>query len=108
MPALFASRSIGPSSRSTVAIIASTSACLLTSAVTASPPISCAVSSTWSLDRAATATRIPASASSRAIPRPMPRPPPVTRATWPSSSRVGSTAPRIVVGRSGRPTPSSR
>ena len=63
----------------------------LTSAGTGSPasprsPIIEAVCSTSSGERASTATRAPASASPRAMARPMPRPPPVTRATRPSNA----------------------
>src|SRR5947208_3961238 len=50
------------------------------------PPISLAMPSTCSRVRALAATGAPAAASSRAMPAPIPRPPPVTRATWPSSS----------------------
>ena len=46
VPALAASRSIGPISRSTSATIRSTAALSVTSTLIASPPISCAISST--------------------------------------------------------------
>src|SRR5262249_54678214 len=54
-----------------------------------SPPISAASPSTCSVVRPVTATRMPASASSRAIDAPIPRPPPVTSAT-PSSASAGT------------------
>src|SRR5688572_2988605 len=58
-----------------------------TSARMASPPISAATASTSPLeDLAFTATKAPASASARAIARPMLRPAPVTNATRPWSS----------------------
>ena len=61
-----------------------------------------AVSSTWSRERAETATRIPAAASSRAMPAPTPRPPPVTSATWPARlpfTRTRIDAVVVVLGR---------
>src|SRR5207248_5486016 len=67
-----------------------TSSSLDTSATMPTPPISRATPSTCSRERAETATRIPAAASSRAMFAPIPRPPPVTSATWPSSSDDGT------------------
>jgi hypothetical protein len=89
MPAFATSRSIGPSSRSTVSTIRSTSSRFETSASIASPPISFATSSTCARVRAETATRMPARANSRAIFAPIPRPPPVTNATPESSDGTG-------------------
>src|SRR5688500_4364120 len=76
MPAFATTRSSG----SAAAIIRSTSSRFETSPTTAAPPISVATASTWSLVRPVTVTCQPAVASSRAIPAPIPRPPPVTSA----------------------------
>src|SRR5262245_36150299 len=91
MPALLTSRSIGPSRLSTSATAASTAARSVTSAghATARPPdrVTCpTVSANWSMERASTATAAPASARAVAMARPIPRPPPVTKATWPDRS----------------------
>src|SRR5438067_3386227 len=76
MPAFATSRSTAPSSP----IHRSTSLRLETSPTSPVPPISAATASTCSRVRPVTATRIPADARSRAMPAPIPRPPPVTRA----------------------------
>src|SRR5437763_8560234 len=76
MPAFATSRSTARSS----SIHRSTSSRLETSPTSPVPPISAATASTCSRVRPATATRIPADARSRAMPAPIPRPPPVTRA----------------------------
>jgi pyruvate/2-oxoglutarate dehydrogenase complex dihydrolipoamide dehydrogenase (E3) component len=64
-------------------------------------PIKETVCATSSAERARTATRAPASARPREMARPMPRPPPVTRATRPSNasfiaSMIGLVAESIV------------
>src|SRR6266542_861245 len=85
IPAFAHRRSTGPSTPSTCATIAATASASETSATTASPSTSRATASTSSRVRALTATRAPALASSRAMLAPIPRPPPVTSATCPSS-----------------------
>src|SRR5689334_15182944 len=89
MPAFAASRSIGPSSLSAWMTMCSTEARSVTSTSIGTPWISRATCSTCARVRAATATCAPAEASSRAIPAPIPRPPPVTRATCPSRRSAG-------------------
>src|SRR3954468_11068977 len=76
MPALQTSRSTSPASSAQ----RSTSWRLATSPTSARPPISRATAPTCSCVRPVTMTRMPASASSRAMFSPMPRPPPVTSA----------------------------
>ena len=64
--------------------------------------------STWSAERAVTATVMPASASSRAIEAPIPRPPPVTSATPSSAVRRHARSPPATRGSPasrGRPRP---
>src|SRR4051794_12051531 len=77
MPALFTSSSTAP----TAANARSTDSGDPTSSSTARPPISPATASTCASVRAATTTDQPSSASARATFAPIPRPPPVTRAT---------------------------
>ena len=99
-PALLTRMSTGPSSRSAVATIASTSEETDTSVGMAtdrrpSARISSATESISERVRAATATSAPDSARVEAIARPIPRPPPVTRATRPLSENSGSRSPLI-------------
>src|SRR6185369_6974960 len=91
MPALFTRMSIRPSSPLARSTIARRSARLVTSVRTAMarrprPPTSSAVRTAPALSTSATTTSAPRRASSRAVARPMPRPPPVTIATVPLSS----------------------
>src|SRR5581483_11610955 len=79
MPALRTSSSTAPSSRSTRANAASTDPGEVTSSSTPSTP------SSSGARRSPSATRAPWSRSVSAMQRPMPRPPPVTNATRPSS-----------------------
>src|SRR5262245_17937061 len=81
MPALQTSSSIGPRSFSTVSTQRSTSSALETSPTRSRPPASVAIGSVVPRVRPGVATCIPASASSRTIEAPIPRPPPVTSAT---------------------------
>src|SRR3954449_8334750 len=101
MPALETRRSMGPSSFSVSATMCSTCSRSETSQGTARPPISAATSSIAASLRAETATFMPADASSSAMVRPMPRPPPVTSATWscssPSLATAASYASRVAV-----------
>ena len=85
MPALLTQTSTGPSSDSTRSRADSTDALLLTSASTAMPPTSVAVSAAASAAMSRTATFAPSAASRMQIASPMPEPPPVTTATFPSS-----------------------
>ena len=57
-----------------------------------SPPISSAAARTSGSERATTLTAAPSAASAFAIARPIPRPPPVTSATLPSSPRAAAHA----------------
>src|SRR5919198_1583285 len=75
IPAFATSRSTGADSAR------STAAASETSSWTARPPISAATASTWSSERAATVTSQPSAASTRAMFAPIPRPPPVTKAS---------------------------
>ena len=90
MPALFTTTSTPPNASIAACTPAATSALRVTSIVhaVASPPaarISAAVSSAVSPRRSATATRAPSSAKRSDVCRPIPDPPPVTSATFPSS-----------------------
>src|SRR5262245_19042188 len=90
MPALFTTTCRPPSTVTVRVTQLSTSAKLVTSVGTtrARPPcrsISCAVSSSFGFERAATATAQPASASAMAMARPRPPLAPVTTATRPAS-----------------------
>ena len=90
IPALFSSTSSRPYLSTAARTIASASALSVTSplAVAASPPpspIFAAVSSALDSLRSATTTRAPSRANASADARPIPDPPPVTRATFPSS-----------------------
>src|SRR5579859_4016682 len=100
MPALLTSTSMGPSSRSTRATMRPTESSSATSASTATPPTSFATPSICSRDRAATATFIPAAASSIATLSPIPRPPPVTSATCPASSDFATASQNTQAGAS--------
>ena len=89
-PAAVTSTSIRPWSSRARATRAATAASSLTSAGTADarPPaarIWCAVASSSEAERAARTTAAPARANVSATARPMPRPPPVMRATRPVS-----------------------
>jgi hypothetical protein len=95
-PALFTTTSTRPNSPVAAATISSTASLSFTSVGSTSasrpnPRTSAATSSSCSLVRAASTTLAPASAKVRAIAAPMPRPAPVTIATFPSS-RKASTA----------------
>src|SRR6185369_13062881 len=91
MPALFTRMSIRPSSPLARSTIARRSARLVTSVRTAMArrpraPTSSAERLAPASSSSATTTSAPRRASSRAVARPMPRPPPVTIATVPLSS----------------------
>jgi len=80
-PALLTSRSTGPACSNQ----RTTSSSCETSPVSVCPPISVATASIRAAVRPVTQTSIPTSASPRAMFAPTPLPPPVTRATRPSS-----------------------
>jgi hypothetical protein len=85
-PANATSTSTGPSEDSTRERIAAMSAALHTSPGTASPPMSETTAPIAVSSRPPTATRTSFAASARAVAAPMPREPPVTRATLPARS----------------------
>ena len=85
-PALFTSRSMRPWRSSTPSISAPTWSSSRMSQLRASiPSARAAVSASGSSRRPQTTTRAPSAASSSALARPSPLPPPLTMATWPSS-----------------------
>src|SRR5436853_516724 len=91
MPALLTSTSMRPRSARTRSTMRVRSACFVTSVGSASalpptPRTSLAVRSPPSAFSSATTTSAPSRASSSAVARPMPWPPPVTMATLPASS----------------------
>src|SRR5829696_2028414 len=92
VPELLTSTSTGPSSAVTVSSMPSTLAASVMSVVTAKAPRSPATASERAASRAAIATRAPASPRARASAMPMPRLPPVTTATLPSSRKESRTA----------------
>src|SRR2546423_6107462 len=74
--------SIRPRTSTTRAAIDPTDAPSVTSAATAVPPSSAAVVAPSSASTSTMTTCAPSAARTEAIPRPMPRAPPVTTATW--------------------------
>ena len=95
-PALLTRASIRPWASSTAATVACTAASSRMSAACTEqlPPtasISRFTASSFSSVRPTIATRAPSDASSCAVQRPMPEPPPVTRATWPANRSARKT-----------------
>src|SRR5436190_4482417 len=106
--ALFTTVVSGPSSASAASNAAATASGSRTSAGAATPaPIAATVSSSGSRRRPRTATEAPSRASSSAIARPSPVPPPVTSATRPSSV-PGSSITRATPCTPTRPPASAR